>query len=93
MTIYAKDADAATAVAAFLAQFKVSANGDIRYVAGVDTFHTWWVHRSLQKIAWDLAISGDDELNLSKPNPSTSEALAQLLLCKTTLPSTLLITI
>jgi len=79
MTIYAKDADAATAVTAFLAQFQISANGDIRYVAGVDTFHTWWVHRSLQKIAWDLAISGDDEVNLSKPNPSTSEALGTII--------------
>ena len=79
MAIYDKDADAATAVTAFLAQFKVWANGNITFVSGTDTFHVWWLHRALQKIAWDLAISGDDELNLSKPNPSTSEALGTII--------------
>jgi len=79
MAIYDKDAVAATAVAAWLSQYKVSANGDIRFVSGTDTFHTWWIHRALQKIAYDLAISGDDELNLSKPNPSTSEALGTII--------------
>lgn len=79
MAVYDKSADANTAVTAFLAQFKVATNGDIRYVAGTDTFHTWWVHRSLQKIAWDFAISGDDEINLTKPNPSTSEALGTII--------------
>ena len=79
MAIYDRDADANTAVTAFLAQFKVAANGDITFVSGTDTFHVWWLHRSLQKIAWDLAISGDDEINLSKPNPSTSEALGTII--------------
>lgn len=79
MAIYDRDAVAATAVAAFLAQFTVSANGNIRYSSGSDTFHVWWLHRALQKIAWDFAISGDDEINLSKPNPSTSEALGTII--------------
>jgi len=79
MAIYDKTADAATAVAAWLTQFKVAANGTITYVSGSDTFHTWWLHRSLQKIAWDFAISGDDEINLSKPSPSTSEALGTII--------------
>jgi len=79
MTIYNVNADANTAVTAFLSQFKVSANGDVRYVAGTDTFHVWWLHRSLQKIAWEFSISGDDEINLSKPNPSVSEALGTII--------------
>lgn len=79
MAIYDRDATASTAVAAWLAQFKVAANGNITYVSGTDTFHVWWMHRALQKIAWDFAISGDDEINLSKPNPSTSEALGTII--------------
>lgn len=79
MAVYDYNADASTAVTAFLAQFTVSANGNIRFSSGTDTFHTWWVHRALQKIAWDLTISGDDEINLSKPNPSTSEALGTII--------------
>jgi hypothetical protein len=79
MAIYDIGATASTAVTAFLSQFKISANGDIRYVSGTDTFHTWWLHRALQKIAWDFAISGDDELNLTKPNPSTSEAIGTII--------------
>lgn len=79
MAIYDKSADANTAVTAFLSQFTVSANGDIRFSSGTDTFHTWWIHRALQKIAWDFTISGDDQINLSKPNPSTSEALGTII--------------
>ena len=79
MAVYDYDADATAAVTAFLAQFAVTAEGNIRYSAGTDTFHTWWVHRSLQKVAWDFTISGDDEINLSKPNPSTSEALGTII--------------
>lgn len=79
MAIYDRDATAATAVTAFLSQFKIDASGDSTYVSGTDTFHVWWLHRALQKIAWDLAISGDDEINLSKPNPSTSEALGTII--------------
>lgn len=79
MAIYDKSADANTAVTAFLNQFTVSANGDIRFSSGTDTFHTWWIHRALQKIAWDFTISGDDQINLSKPNPSTSEALGTII--------------
>lgn len=82
MALYLRDADAATAVTAFLAQFKIAANGDITYVSGSDTFHVWWLHRSLQKIAWDFAISGDDELNMTKPNPSTSEAIGTIITLK-----------
>lgn len=79
MAVYDKDADPTTAVNAFLAQFTCGPNGDIRYDAGSDTFHTWWLHRALQKIAWDFTISGDDGINLSKPNPSTSEALGTII--------------
>lgn len=79
MAVYDRDADAATAVTAFLAQFKIAAAGAITFVSGADTFHVYWLHRALQKIVWDFAISGDDELNLTKPNPSTSEALGTII--------------
>jgi len=79
MAVYDRDAAAAGAVTAFLAQFKIAATGAITYISGTDTFHVWWLHRSLQKIAWDFAISGDDEINFSKPNPSTSEALGTII--------------
>lgn len=79
MAFYDIAADPSTAVNAFLTQFKFNSNGDIRYVAGADTFHVWWLHRSVQKIAWDFTISGDDEINLSKPNPSTSEAIGTII--------------
>lgn len=79
MAIYDYSADPATAVAAFLTQFKANANGNVRFVSGSDTFHVWWLHRALQKIAWDFSVSGDDELNLSKPNPSKAEALGTII--------------
>lgn len=79
MSVYDRSSDAATAVTAFLAQFKIASTGAITYVSGTDTFHVWWLHRSLQKIAWDFAISGDDEINGTKPNPSTSEALGTII--------------
>lgn len=79
MAIYDYSADPSTAVTAFLSQFKVAANGNITYVSGSNTFHVWWLHRALQKIAWDFAISGDDEINLSKPNPSKAEALGTII--------------
>jgi len=79
MAIYDRDAVPATAVAAWLAQFKAAASGAITFVAGTDTFHVYWMHRALQKIVYDFAISGDDELTLAKPNPSTSEALGTII--------------
>lgn len=79
MAFHDRDAVASTAVTAFLSQFKIATNGAITYVSGVDTFHVWWLHRALQKIAWDFTISGDDEINLTKPNPSTSEALGTII--------------
>lgn len=79
MAIYDRDATPASAVTAWLAQYKVAASGAITFVSGTDTFHVYWIHRALQKIAWDFNISGDDELNLSKPNPSTSEALGTII--------------
>lgn len=78
MAIYDTDADSATAIAAWLAQFKVAATGAITFVSGTDTFHVKWINRSLQKLAWDFAISGDDEINLSFPNPSKEEALGKI---------------
>ncbi len=79
MAVYDYDATATTAVTAWLSQFTVTAEGNIRYDSGTDTFHVYWIHRALQKIAWDFTISGDDEINLSKPNPSTSEALGTII--------------
>ncbi len=75
MAIYDSDANAVTAVTAWLGQFKVAAGGSITYVSGSDTFHVKWIDRALQKIAYDLQISGDDEINLSYPNPSKAEAV------------------
>lgn len=79
MAIYDIDATATTAVTAWLAQHKVAATGAITDVSTTDTFHVYWIHRSLQKIAYDLAISGDDEINLSYPNPSKSEAIGTII--------------
>lgn len=79
MAVYDRDADANTAVTAFLAQYTLNANGNIRFSTGTDSFHVWWLHRALQKKVWDFAVSGDDNLNLAKPNPSTSEALGTII--------------
>lgn len=79
MAIYDINADPTTAVTAWLAQHKVASTGAITDVATTDTFHVYWIHRSLQKIVWDLATSGDDELNLSYPNPSKSEAIGTII--------------
>ena len=79
MAIYDTDADSATAITAWLAQYKVAASGAITFVSGTHTFHVKWINRSLQKLAWDFLISGDDEVNLSFPNPSKEEALGKII--------------
>lgn len=79
MAVYDRDATATTAVNALLAQFSITAGGDIRWDTGTDTFHVWWLHRALQKKVWELTTSGNDLLNLAKPNPSTSEALGTII--------------
>ena len=79
MALFDIDANPTNAVNAWLAQFKVASDGAITHVSGDDTFHVKWINRSLQKIAWDFLISGDDEINLSKPNPSTSQALGTII--------------
>jgi len=79
MAIYDTDATSSTAITAWLAQYKVAASGAITFVSGTDTFHVKWINRSLQKLAWDFAISGDDEINLSFPNPSKEEALGKII--------------
>ena len=78
MAIYDTGATSSTAITAWLAQFKVASTGAITYVSGTDTFHVKWINRALQKIAWDFVISGDDEVNLSLPNPSKEEALGKI---------------
>jgi len=82
MAIYDRFADPAVAVPAWLAQFKAAATGAITHVAGTDTFHVYWIHRSLQKIVYDLSTSGDDELNLSYPDPSTQAAVGKIITLK-----------
>lgn len=79
MAIYDTSADSSTAITAWLSQFKVAASGAITYVSGSHTFHVKWINRSLQKIAWDFITSGDDEVNLSFPNPSKEEALGKII--------------
>lgn len=78
MAVYDTNADSSTAITAWLAQFKVATSGAITYVSGTHTFHVKWINRALQKIAWDYVISGDDEVNLSYPNPSKEEALGKI---------------
>lgn len=78
MAIYDTGAVSATAIAAWLSQYKVAASGAITFVSGTDTFHVKWINRALQNIAWDFLISGDDEVNLSFPNPSKEEALGKI---------------
>lgn len=79
MAIYDVDATASTAVTALLNQVAISATGDITPDTPTDTFHVKWLHRALQKKVWDFAVSGNDNLNLAKPNPSTSEALGTII--------------
>ena len=81
MAVYERDADPATAVNAFLAQYTIAANGDIRFDTGSDTFHVWWLHRALQKKAWEQTVDAgsSDFILLSSPNPSTSEALGTII--------------
>lgn len=79
MAIYDVDANGATAVAAFLAQYSIAANGDIRFSSGTDTFHVKWLHTALQHKVWDFTTSGDDFVSMSSPNPSTSEALGTII--------------
>lgn len=78
MATYDTDATSSTAITAWLSQFKVATSGAITYVSGTDTFHVKWINRALQKLAWDFVISGDDEVNLSFPNPSKEEALGKI---------------
>jgi len=78
MAIYDTDADSSTAITAWLAQYKVAASGAITHATGTHTFHVKWINRALQKLAWDFIISGDDEINLSFPNPSKEEALGKI---------------
>ena len=78
MTVYDTDAASATVIPLWLSQFKVASTGAITYVSGTDTFHVKWINRALQNIAWDFLISGDDEINLSFPNPSIEEALGKI---------------
>ena len=78
MAIYDTDADSTTAITAWLAQFKVASTGAITFVSGTDTFHVKWINRALQKIAYDFLISGDDEVNMSHPNPAKEEALGKI---------------
>lgn len=79
MTVYDRDADPATAVNAWLAQFAIDASGAITHDTGTHTFHVWWLHRALQKKVWEFNTSGNDLVNLAKPNPSTSEALGTII--------------
>lgn len=82
MAIYDRFSDPTTAVTAWLGQFKAAANGAVTFVSGTDTFHVYWIHRSLQKIVYDLSTSGDDELNLSYPDPSISAAVGKIITLK-----------
>lgn len=79
MAIFNNNADPVAAVAAFLGQFSLSNTGAIRYAAGDDTFHVTWLHRSLQHKVWEFSASGDDDGQLSDPNPSTTAALGQII--------------
>lgn len=79
MAIYDADATATTAVAALLAQFSISASGDIRFVSGTNTFHVKWLDVALQNKVWEFTTSGDDLVNMAKPNPSTSAALGTII--------------
>ena len=82
MAKYDVNADPVTAVNAWLAQFQVASNGAITYDAAAaltDTFHTTWLHVALQMLVYEFTVSGNDLLNLTKPNPSTSEALGTII--------------
>ena len=82
MAIYDRDATATTAVTAWLAQHQVDATGAITDDGTVDTFHVYWIHRSLQKIVYDLVASGNDDPNLSYPDPSTQAAVGKIITLK-----------
>ena len=82
MAIYDRDANATTAVTAWLAQHIVASTGAITDDTTVDTFHVYWIHRSLQKIVYDLVASGNDDPNLSYPDPSTQAAVGKIITLK-----------
>lgn len=82
MAIFDRDADATTAVTAWLDQHTVASDGSITDSTTTDTFHVYWIHRSLQKIVYDLVSSGDDDPNLSYPDPSTQAAVGKIITLK-----------
>jgi len=79
MAYYDIDASPATVVPLWLAQFTIAADGAITYNAGADTFHVYWIHRSLQAKVYDFDVSGDDLVSMGSPNPSSSAALGKII--------------
>ena len=79
MTIFDNNADPILAIQAFLDQFSISNVGEVRSASGTDTFHVTWLHRALQHKVYDFNGSGDDNLQLSDPNPSTTAAIGQII--------------
>ena len=79
MAFFDNNAEPVAAVAAFLDQFSIANNGDVRSASGVDTFHVTWLHRSLQHKVYDFTSAGDDFVQLSDPNPSTTAAIGQII--------------
>jgi len=55
---------------AFLDDFTIAANGDIRHDSGTSTYTVLEMHRALQDLADDAAASGDDLIDITSPTPS-----------------------
>jgi hypothetical protein len=55
---------------AFLDDFTIAANGDIRHDSGTSTYTVLEMHRALQDLADDAAASGDDLVDITSPTPS-----------------------
>ena len=58
---------------AFIQDFSVAANGDIRHVSGTTRYTVLEVHRALQDLADNASGSGDDSLSILDGNPSSRQ--------------------
>lgn len=51
--------------------FSINSSGDIRHVSGTATYTVLELHRWLQDLADDASFSGNDEIDITLPNPSS----------------------
>jgi hypothetical protein len=50
--------------------FEIQVNADIRHTSGTSTYTVLELHRWLQSLADDASATGDDNMDITEPNPS-----------------------